>query len=72
MRKKMERLAKKVVALHPGNLYFTDVFPGGNIEHSGKYFLVWASGAICRAWKHNGKLLKRWKIFFQQALCKNR
>lgn len=51
MRKKMERLAKKVVALHPGQLYFTDVFPGGNIEHSGKYFLVWASGAICRAWK---------------------
>ena len=51
MRKKMERLAKKVTALYPGKLYFTDIFPGGNIEHSEKYFLVWASGAICRAWK---------------------
>ena len=51
MRKKMERLAKKVVALYPGQLYFTDVFPGGNIEHVGKYFLVWCSGAMCRAWE---------------------
>ena len=51
MRKKMERLAKKVIALYPGKLYFTDIFPCGNIEHTGKYFLVWASGAICRAWK---------------------
>lgn len=31
MRKKMECLAKKVIALYPGRLYFTDVFPGGNI-----------------------------------------
>lgn len=51
MKKKMERLAKKVVSMHPGKLYFTDVFPGGNIEHTGKYFLVWMSGAICRAWE---------------------
>ena len=40
MRKKMERLAKKVIALYPGKLYFTDIFPCGNIEHTGKYFLV--------------------------------
>ena len=51
MRKKMECLAKKVTALYPGKLYFTDIFSGGNIEHTGKYFLVWASGAICRTWK---------------------
>lgn len=51
MRKKMECLAKKVTVLYPGKLYFTDIFPGGNIEHTGKYFLVWASGAICRTWK---------------------
>lgn len=51
MRKKMECLAKKVTALYPGKLYFTYIFPGGNIEHTGKYFLVWASGAICRTWK---------------------
>ena len=51
MRKKMECLAKKVTALYPGKLYFTDIFPCGNIEHTGKYFLVWASRAICRAWK---------------------
>lgn len=51
MRKKMERLAKKVTALYPGKLYFTDIFPGGNIEHDRKYFLIWASGVICRAWK---------------------
>lgn len=51
MRKKMERLAKKVTALYSGKLYFTDIFPYGNIEHDGKYFLIWASGAICRAWK---------------------
>lgn len=51
MRKKMERLAKKVTALYPGKLYFTDIFPGGNIEHVGNYFLVWASGVICRAWE---------------------
>ena len=50
MRKKMERLAKKVTALYPGKLYFTDIFPGGIIEHTGKYFLIWASGTICRAW----------------------
>lgn len=49
MKKKMECLAKKVIALYPGKLYFTDIFPCGNIEHTGKYFLVWASGAICRA-----------------------
>ena len=51
MRKKMERLAKKVTALYPGKLYFTDIFPGGNIEHTGKYFLIWASGVICRTWE---------------------
>lgn len=26
MRKKMECLAKKVIALYPGKLYFTDIF----------------------------------------------
>ena len=51
MKKKMERLVKKVVALYPGQLYFTDFFPGGNIEHTGKYFLIWGSGASCRAWE---------------------
>lgn len=51
MRKKMECLAKKVTALYPGKLYFTDIFPCGNIDHDGKYFLIWASGTICRAWK---------------------
>lgn len=51
MRKKMERLAKKVTALYSGKLYFTDIFLCGNIEHDGKYFLIWTSGAICRAWK---------------------
>ena len=50
MRKKMECLAKKVIALYPGKLYFTDIFPCGNIEHDGKYFLIWASCVICRAW----------------------
>ena len=35
MRKKMERLAKKVIALYPGKLYFTDIVPCGKIEPIG-------------------------------------
>ena len=44
MRKKMERLAKKVIALYPGKLYFTDIFPCGNIEHAHKLKISTSSG----------------------------
>ena len=48
MRKRMEHLAEKVARVFP--VWFTDVYTGGNIEHDGKYFLMWRTGDICRSW----------------------
>lgn len=64
MRKKMECLAKKVTALYPGKLYFTDIF---RVETQSIQENTFLCGLLVRSvehGKHNGKLSKNWKIFF--------
>ena len=71
MRKKMECLAKKVTALYPGSFILQIFFQAVTLSIQANTFLCGLLVRSVEHGKHNGKLLKNWKIFFLQVIYKN-